>query len=549
MKAKQNNSKQGVVGYERTSSEGHDTSIDSQKETIEKFIERNGWEFIRHYTDEALSGAKVEGRDDFQRMIKDAAKEQFDFIVVYDIDRFARDGSDIISNAKFLKDQFGVHVIDTKGFDTRKPRNVLMNFVKAGVAEDERLKILERTTNGRIAKAKQGKPWTGKMPAGRDFNEKTSEWFITEGDGKQNGLLTGKKLKKILTEYANGKPLKSLTDHPATITRIVRESQLSGTYYAKFNSPEIPISEIVAVPQIPEVITPELERRVKDRMAHNKIWNKNNKKKYHLSGFASCWHCGKPLRPQTMKGVVYYRHYAKDKSGCPYRGIPGAVLEKSALDYLYSFFLDRPAYDRAIKEALPNEDDRKALEKDIKQVKKQLAKKTSQLLNLAKALADGADFKELLDEQDELKNERQALESRRDDLIETLGILPDCKRVEREATALRILLVERHRGKDWRTLPYDDVQKFLHFLFSDNPRRTGYGISVGKVNGDWKITFKGCVEFYHKVIAGRPVGKKGDKVLKAIERECAIAREEYELLRPNNDKLSTPTACSTEVIT
>ena len=544
MKAIQNNSKQGVVGYERTSSEGHDTSIDSQKETIEKFIERNGWEFIRHYTDEALSGAKVEGRDDFQRMIKDAAKGQFDFIVVYDIDRFARDGSDIISNAKFLKDQFGVHVIDTKGFDTRKPRNVLMNFVKAGVAEDERLKILERTTNGRIETAKQSKPWTGKMPAGRGFDKETGKWFVT-GEGE--------KLKKILTEYANGKPLKSLTDHPATITRIVRESQLSGTYYAKFNSPEIGINESIPVPQIPEVITPELERRVKDRMAHNKIWNKNNKKKYHLSGFASCWHCGKPLRPQTMKGVVYYRHYAKDKSGCPYRGIPGDVLEKHALDYLYSFFLDRPAYDKAIKEALPDEDDRKALQKDIKQVDKQLARTAGQLSNLAKALADGADFKELLDKQDELKNEGQALESRRDELIETLGSMPDYKCIEREATALRILLIDRHRNKDWRTIPFNDVQKFLHFLFSDNPRRTGYGISVGKIKGNWQIKFKGCVDFFHKVIDGRAVGKRGDEILGYIEREDAIAEREYrkELkeLKRNKEKLSTPTVCSTKVIT
>ena len=68
---------------------------------------------------------------------------------------------------------------------------------------------------------------------------------------------------------------------------------------------------------------------------------------------------------------------------------------------------------------------------------------------------------------------------------------------------LRLYLMEQVRDKDWRALPYDVVRRYLHFLFSDNPEKNGYGIFVGLKDGQWHITFKGCFEFYHDVENGR----------------------------------------------
>jgi hypothetical protein len=69
--------------------------------------------------------------------------------------RFGRDGLDILNSAKTLKRDFGVDVVDVKGrFDTRDLRRTLTNFVDAGMAESERLSILERTKNGKIARVR-----------------------------------------------------------------------------------------------------------------------------------------------------------------------------------------------------------------------------------------------------------------------------------------------------------------------------------------------------------------------------------------------------------
>ena len=500
-------------GYNRTSGEKQreNTSIPRQKAEIEKFIaDKDGWNFSGHYVDECKSGAKVEGRDDFKRMMKDAANGEFDILVIHDIDRFGRNGREIVDNAYLLKENFDVHVVDTKGkFDTRKSRHTLLNFIHAGLADDERLRIMERTIGGRIEKAKNGLPWSPKLPKGRGFKEtgkNKGEWFITE---------EGKQLRELLIRYTNGEPVKPLAREygitsTQTITRNVRESQLSGTYYAKFHSPEIGINNLkIPVSGVPEVITQELEKRVRGRMALNKKWNKRHKRKYVLSSFANCDHCNKSLKGQTKTdgSNFYYRHnnYLSDeKKTCPYHGINGDLLESHVLDYLYSFFLDKPAYNKAVEAALPSADDRKALEKDIQQVISQISKAKRKISNLVNAIADGVDASLLIDKQNEFKAEIQALENRRDELQQTLDAMPNPEIIKQDAKLLRWKLMSKHWGRDWRKIPYDDIRKFLHFLFSDNPRKNGYGIFVGKQNGRWHITFRGCAEFNHDVIDGEP---------------------------------------------
>jgi site-specific DNA recombinase len=439
----QNNSKLRAVGYARTSGPDY-TSIDNQKEAIEKFIKSNQWQFVRHYEDENLSGAKVEGRADFQKMMKDAAKDEFDIIVVYDVTRFARDGCDILYNTKFLKKTYGIDVTDTKGsFDNRNHNNTMLNYVHAGEAEAERLRIMERTISGRIRRAKEGLRWSPKPPFGREFivtdkKKKEGHWRRSED---------GKKLCALLERYVNGETLRHLAKEygflsAQTITRKVRESQLSaGIYMAKFNSPEIAIENLVVpIPNFPEVITPELEKRVIECMDHNKRYNKKDKRKYLLSGFVTCSHCGKSLNGQTKNGV-YYRHnnfYADESKKClHYRSIRADILENHILDYLYNFFLDKPAYNKAVKSALPSNDDREAIEKDIAMANKDIGKINQQISNLVNAIANGADVTLLLDKQSELKARKQALENRFNELNQTLAAMPDPEQIKQNATLLR----------------------------------------------------------------------------------------------------------------
>jgi DNA invertase Pin-like site-specific DNA recombinase len=86
------NAKLRAAGYCRTSGEAQrdNTSIPTQRNGIESHIERHDWTFLKHYVDECKSGSKIAGRDAFQQMMRDAASNNFDVLVVYNINRFSR---------------------------------------------------------------------------------------------------------------------------------------------------------------------------------------------------------------------------------------------------------------------------------------------------------------------------------------------------------------------------------------------------------------------------------------------------------------------------
>lgn len=67
----------------------------------ESFCTRNNYAIVQSYIDRALSASKnTDKRIQFAQMLKDAESGNFDAVVVYKLDRFARDRYDFKSEAK-----------------------------------------------------------------------------------------------------------------------------------------------------------------------------------------------------------------------------------------------------------------------------------------------------------------------------------------------------------------------------------------------------------------------------------------------------------------
>ena len=80
-----------AVIYARYSSDNQrEESIEGQIRECTAYAEKNGITVVKHYIDRALS-AKTDNRPDFQQMIKDSEKRLFDIVLVWKLDRFARD--------------------------------------------------------------------------------------------------------------------------------------------------------------------------------------------------------------------------------------------------------------------------------------------------------------------------------------------------------------------------------------------------------------------------------------------------------------------------
>lgn len=98
-----------AVIYARYSSHGQtEQSIEGQLRDCYAYAQREGLTVIGEYIDRAITG-RTDDRPDFQRMISDAAKKQFQRIIVWKLDRFARNRYDSAFYKAKLK-KFGVKV-------------------------------------------------------------------------------------------------------------------------------------------------------------------------------------------------------------------------------------------------------------------------------------------------------------------------------------------------------------------------------------------------------------------------------------------------------
>ena len=83
-----------AVIYARYSRDNQrEESIEGQIRECTAYAEKNGITIVKHYIDRAIS-AKTDNHPEFQQMIKDSDKKLFDIVLVWKLDRFARNRYD-----------------------------------------------------------------------------------------------------------------------------------------------------------------------------------------------------------------------------------------------------------------------------------------------------------------------------------------------------------------------------------------------------------------------------------------------------------------------
>lgn len=120
-----------AIIYARYSSDNQrEESIEGQIRECMEFAERNGIIVFGTYIDRALS-AKTDNRPEFQRMIKDSYRNLFDTVLVWKLDRFARNRYDSAYYKNILKKN-GVKVISAKENISDGPEGVLLESMLEG---------------------------------------------------------------------------------------------------------------------------------------------------------------------------------------------------------------------------------------------------------------------------------------------------------------------------------------------------------------------------------------------------------------------------------
>ena len=137
-------------------------SLDAQREKLRKYADYEDMVIAGEYSDEGFSGKNIQGRHEFQQMLRDVqdCKDGVSYVLVFKLSRFGRNAADVLNSLQLMQD-FGVNLICVEdGIDSSKDSGKLMISVLSAVAEIERENIRAQTMAGRKQKAREGK-WNG----------------------------------------------------------------------------------------------------------------------------------------------------------------------------------------------------------------------------------------------------------------------------------------------------------------------------------------------------------------------------------------------------
>ena len=137
-------------------------SLDAQREKLRKYADYEDMVIAGEYSDEGFSGKNIQGRHEFQQMLRDVqdCKDGVSYVLVFKLSRFGRNAADVLNSLQLMQD-FGVNLICVEdGIDSSKDSGKLMISVLSAVAEIERENIRVQTMEGRIQKAREGR-WNG----------------------------------------------------------------------------------------------------------------------------------------------------------------------------------------------------------------------------------------------------------------------------------------------------------------------------------------------------------------------------------------------------
>jgi DNA invertase Pin-like site-specific DNA recombinase len=149
-----------VAAYARVSTDHEDqqSSLEAQTEYYKKLIlERPGWQFVRIYVDDGISGLRTEHREGFNRMVEDCLSGAIDLVLTKSISRFARNTVDTVTTIRKLKEKgVGVYFEKENIFTTDSNGEFLLTIMSS-LAQEESRSISENVTWGQRKRMADGK--------------------------------------------------------------------------------------------------------------------------------------------------------------------------------------------------------------------------------------------------------------------------------------------------------------------------------------------------------------------------------------------------------
>ena len=299
----------GVIYARYSSDNQREESIEGQIRECTAFAEKNGITILRHYIDRAFS-AKTDNRPEFQNMVKDSGKRLFDMVIVWKLDRFARNRYDSARYKAALKKN-GVKVVSATEVISDGAEGIILESVLEGYAEYYSADLSEKVIRGMTENALKCKYNGGTLPLGYQVD---SEQLF------QIDPLTAPFVLEAFKQYAEGATMTQVRDwlnehgmknnrglplNYNSVQHLLHNRRYMGEYVYR---------DIVVSDGIPAIVSKDLFERVQEKLAKNKKAPARHKAEddYLLTTKLFCGYCGAYLCGESgtsRSGRVH--HYYK----------------------------------------------------------------------------------------------------------------------------------------------------------------------------------------------------------------------------------------------
>ena len=294
-----------AVIYARYSSHSQtEQSIEGQLHDAYAYAERNGYRVISEYIDRALTGTK-DTRPDFQRMIKDAEKRQFQVVIVWKLDRFARNRYDSAFYKAKLK-KCGVRVVSVMENIPETPEGIILEGLLESMAEYYSANLSENIRRGQQESIKKGWFCGGSIPHGY----RVQDHRLVEDER------TSPVVKELYRRYADGDSLADIArDLNARGYRTRRGHEFCvSTFDNMMPNPAYIGRYTYAGTVVPELAVPLIDQETYDRCVQRRMANRRapaanrSTVDYLLQGKLFCGHCGSLMCGDAGTSKTGIRH-------------------------------------------------------------------------------------------------------------------------------------------------------------------------------------------------------------------------------------------------
>ena len=402
-----------VIYARYSSSSQREESIEGQVKECTAYAERNGYTIIGTYADRAISGT-TDNRPEYQKMIADSKRKVFDAVIVWKLDRFARNRYDSARYKNQLKKN-GVRVISATEQISQGAEGILLESMLEGMAEYFSEDLKEKVIRGLRVNAEKCKWNGGVLPIGYKvdadqnilLNTETAPYVLEVFKMYDNGQT----VTEILN-YLNGHGITNNKGKPITyniIQRMLRNRRYIGEYA---------FQDIVIPDGFPVIVPQDLFDRVQERIAKNKKAPARAKaeESYLLTTKLFCGHCGTAMHGEsgTARNGTTHRYYKchavkKKLNDCKKKAVKKDWIEDLVIKETMAMLMDDDMIEAIVSMMMRLQDEETS---DLPIYEKQLRETKAAIDNIVTAIMGGLASKALQSKLTDLEARKEELEIR-----------------------------------------------------------------------------------------------------------------------------------------